>query len=109
MWDRLLATLSVSRGQASVGSLSPSAEVHPSTWCRGHERELWGKLSLGGNGQRAGDVGSPWFARCRKLRGAGVCPAFAAMEEVILTVAFSPGTFLIRMDLAVRKARGHQK
>lgn len=60
-------------------------------------------------GEEPGDVGSRWFALCRKLRRAGVQPVFAVMEEVILTVAFSPGTFLIRMDLAVRKARGHQK
>lgn len=55
------------------------------------------------------EIGSTQFALSRKLKGAGVHPGFALIEKVILTVAFSPETFLIRMDLAVRKARGHQK
>ena len=59
-------------------------------------------------------MGCPGFARSTKLRGAvesqtwaGVNPALAVMEKVIPTVAFSPRTFLIGMDLAVRKAGGH--
>lgn len=55
------------------------------------------------------EIGSTQFALFRKLKGAGVHPGFALIEKVILTVAFSTETFLIRMDLAVRKARGHQK
>lgn len=103
-WDRPLATLSASRGQASVGSPSPSAGAYPGTRCRGHE----GELSLGGKGRRAGAVSSPWCALCRKPRRAEPLGS-AATEEVVLTVAFSPRTFLTRMDLAVRKARGHQQ
>lgn len=51
------------------------------------------------------DVGS---ALSRKLWGARVNP-FAVMGKVILTSAFSSGTFLIRMDLAVSKAGGCQR
>lgn len=59
-------------------------------------------------------LGCPGFARSRKLRGAvesqtwaGVNAVLAVTEKVMPTVAFSPRTFLIGMDLAVRKAGGH--
>lgn len=84
---------------------SSHVEAMPGEACSGARAgglQIWGLMGLE-------DVGSPCFARSRRLKGAGVHSAFALMEKVILVIAFSLGTFLIRMDLAVRRARGHQK
>lgn len=105
-----------------MGPVTLSRDMRPIAQCvealvgQGGSESAVGELQLGGANKGWWMlVGSAWVVLFRKLRGAVEESdsgrsrfRLAVMEKVVLT-CFSPRTFLIRMDLAVREARGHQK